>query len=98
MSKYRKGKLYIRRMKPTDKSDSFFTAMDMAVNQMICQTHKRKPPMVLVRHGFKRASVMTAGYSRRQVERRLLGRGTGPKQGGNRFKRMARSWKVKEAA
>ncbi|GAA4493666.1 hypothetical protein [Pseudaeromonas paramecii] len=98
MSRYRKGILYIRRMRQGDQADSWLTAVQMAAKEMISKKHKRKPPMVLVRHGFDSDAVMDVDYSKRDLENRIFGKGAGSNVGGNRFKRIARRWKVKQEA
>ncbi|MFW0766729.1 hypothetical protein ACN0IV_12900 [Trabulsiella odontotermitis] len=56
MSKYRKGAVYLRRMKAGDKSDDFRTYMRMAMfSDKSAWKHPEKvKPVVLVQHGVKR--------------------------------------------
>ncbi|QHC08935.1 hypothetical protein GRF56_16790 [Aeromonas veronii] len=62
MSKYRKGALYIRRMKEGDQSESIITAMRMAYHQIKIRNGISKKAYVLVRHGYD--SVMSVGSSK----------------------------------
>ena len=56
MSKYRKGAVYLRKMKPGDKTNDFRTSMRMAM--FSDKTAWKRPeiikPVVMVRHGTKR--------------------------------------------
>ncbi|MNO60186.1 hypothetical protein D3C76_507910 [compost metagenome] len=85
MSRYRKGCLYIRRMKAGDKADSFITAVQMAATQLICEKRGRRQPMVLVRHGAPN-NVIDVDYSRRDLIGRLCSRH-------RNFKELSRAWR-----
>ncbi|MCY1300183.1 hypothetical protein D9M68_554860 [compost metagenome] len=85
MSHYRKGCLYIRRMKAGDKADSFITAVQMAATQLICKKHGRRQPMVLVRHGAPN-NVIDVDYNRRSLISRLYSRH-------RNFKELSRAWR-----
>lgn len=87
MSKYRKGVLYVRRIKPTDKTDSVITAVQMAARRMLCERFGKRPPFVLVRHGHRGEAVMAVDYSRRELQSRIYG------SGGRDFKATARAWR-----
>lgn len=56
MSKYRKGAVYLRKMKPSDKSNDFHTYMRMALfSDKKAWKHPEKiKPVVLVQYGVKR--------------------------------------------
>lgn len=56
MSKYRKGAVYLRKMKPSDKSNDFHTYMLMALfSDKKAWKHPEKiKPVVLVQYGVKR--------------------------------------------
>ncbi|QIR27542.1 hypothetical protein [Kluyvera genomosp. 3] len=56
MSKYRKGALYLRHMKPTDKSNDFRTSMRMALfsDKSAWKRPEEIKPVVLLRHGTNR--------------------------------------------
>jgi len=87
MSRYRKGVLYVRRIKPTDKTDRFVTAVQMAAAQVVCKKLGKRQPFVLVRHGHRGESVMAVAYSRRELQSRIYG------SGGRDFKATARAWR-----
>lgn len=55
MSKYRKGAVYLRRMKPTDKSTSFHVNIRLAHfgNKSGWKHPERVDPFVLLQHGVK---------------------------------------------
>lgn len=78
MSKYRQGILYVRRLKPTDKCDSWTDALRLAVDKLIAE--KRGTHVyVLVRHGqFRdgRQPIMASGTSKREVLGSIFIRGT----------------------
>lgn len=69
MSKYRQGILYVRRLKSSDKCESWADALRLAVDKMIAE--KRGGHVyVLVRHGqFRdgRQPIMSSGTSKRGV-------------------------------
>ena len=65
MSKYRKGALYIRRMKEGDDTESFRTAFRLAFYSVQIKSGKLKKAYVLVRHGD--SSVMDVGRSRLDI-------------------------------
>ena len=87
MSKYRMGVLYVRRIKPSDTTDSMITAVQMAARRMLCERLGKRPPFVLVRHGRRGESVMAVDYSRRGLQSRIYG------SGGRNFKATARAWR-----
>lgn len=70
MSKYRKGALYIRRMKESDKSESIRTAMLMAYHSVQIRNGKAQKAYVLVRHGDN--SVMEVGQSKAKLMNQLV--------------------------
>lgn len=78
MSKYRQGILYVRRLKPSDKCDSWTDALRLAADKMIAE--KRGGHVyVLVRHGqFRdgRQPIMASGTSKREVLRNIYITGT----------------------
>ncbi len=86
-TKHRKGVLYIRRMKPQDRADSWITAVSMAAKQMLAEKYGRRPPLVLLRHGFHDMTVIEVGETRRDLQQRILS--SHPS-----FKATARSWRV----
>ncbi|XLY90492.1 hypothetical protein ACK8QS_22745 (plasmid) [Ectopseudomonas mendocina] len=88
MSKYRKGVLYVRRLKASDKSDSFITSIQVAAKKMLAEKHGRGQPFVLVRHGFRGDSIMEVGDSRSELQGRVWG------SGGRSFKKSARAFRV----
>lgn len=53
MSSYRRGCLYIRRIKPTDCADTMMMSIRMAAMKMLAERRKGCA-YVLVRHGFDR--------------------------------------------
>lgn len=55
MSKYRKGAVYLRKMKPSDKSSDFRTSMRMALfsDKKVWKRPEEIKPVVLVQHGVK---------------------------------------------
>lgn len=53
MSCYRRGCLYIRRIKPTDRADTIMMSIRMAAMKMLAERRKGSA-YVLVRHGFSR--------------------------------------------
>lgn len=52
MSSYRRGCLYIRRIKPTDRAESIAMALRMAAMKMLAE-QRQGSAYVLVRHGFE---------------------------------------------
>ncbi|WAM43665.1 hypothetical protein [Edwardsiella piscicida] len=56
MSKYRKGALYLRKMKPSDKSNDFRICMRMALfsDKKAWKRPEEIKPVVLIQHGMKR--------------------------------------------
>lgn len=56
MSKYRKGAIYLRKMKPSDKSNDFRTGCHIALfSDKSAWKHPEKvKPVVLVQHGMNR--------------------------------------------
>lgn len=69
MSKYRQGILYVRRLKPSDKCDSWRDAINLAMDKILAEK-RGKPVYVLVRHGqFRdgRQPIMASGLSKREV-------------------------------
>ncbi|HCU2480906.1 TPA: hypothetical protein OUK43_000389 [Pseudomonas aeruginosa] len=89
MSKYRKGVLYVRRLKQSDKSDSFITSIQIAAKELIAKKYGKGKPFVLVRHGFRHESVLEVGHSRVELQALVWG------SGGRSFKNTARSFRVK---
>ena len=70
MSKYRKGALYIRRMKEGDQSESIVTAMRMAYHSIKIRNGKSKKAYVLVRHGYD--DIMSVGSSKASLMDTLM--------------------------
>lgn len=70
MSKYRKGGLYIRRMRASDKTESFRTSFRLAFFSMQIKSGKFKKAYVLVRHGDD--SVMEVGRSRADIMGQMI--------------------------
>ena len=89
MSKYRKGMLYVRRLKASDKANSYITALQIAAKKLIAEEHGRGLPFVLVQHGFRGQSVMEVGDSRAELQARIWG------SGGLSFKATARAWRIR---
>lgn len=87
MSKYRKGALYVRRMRRTDKTNSWQTSYRMAFYQTMLDSGKYRKAYVLVRHGFP--DVIEVDQSKAELQSRMRF------SGGRSFKEGARSWKVK---
>lgn len=56
MSKYRKGALYLRHMKPTDKTNDFRTSIRMALfsDKSAWKRSEEIKPIVLLQHGTNR--------------------------------------------
>lgn len=79
MSKYRQGILYVRRLKPTDKCDSWSDALRLAADQIIAERRGKKP-YVLVRHGDRSNNggprIMASGTSKDELLSRMFIRGT----------------------
>lgn len=74
MLKHNYGDIYLRRLKPTDKSESMMTAISMSAGKMLCEQHNRKVPIVAVRRGFP-GEVMAVGYTKRELKARFLSGG-----------------------
>lgn len=70
MSKYRKGSLYIRRMRESDDTESFRTAFRLAFYSTQIKSGKYKKAYVLVRHGDN--SVMEVGQSKAKLMNQLV--------------------------
>lgn len=70
MSKYRKGQLYTRRMRPSDDSDSWRLAMRLAFYTTMLCSGDYKSAYVLCRHGVK--GVMEIGRSRKDLTSTLF--------------------------
>lgn len=90
MSKYRKGMLYVRRLKPSDRADNLMTAAKMAAKRMICEDRGLPPPFVMIRHGMREMEIMQVAYSRSELLSSING-------GRRTFKETARAWRVKAA-
>lgn len=73
MLKHNYGEMYLRRMKPTDKADSIFTATSMAAKEMIRDQHDGRAPIVAVRRGFP-GEVIAVGYTKEDVRRQFSDR------------------------
>lgn len=65
MSKYRKGQLYTRRMRPSDDSDNWRIAMRLSFYTVMLRDGSYKNAFVLCRHGVK--GVMEVGRTRREL-------------------------------
>lgn len=65
MSKYRKGMLYARRLRPTDDSDSLRLAVRLAFYQSMLKSGRYTGAYVLCRHGMK--GVMEVAQTRREL-------------------------------
>ena len=65
MSKYRKGALYIRRMRETDQTESFRTSFRLAFYSVQIESGKLKKAYVLVQHGY--SNVLEVGRSRADI-------------------------------
>lgn len=70
MSKYRKGQLYTRRMRPSDNSKNWRIAMRLAFYQTMLKGGDYRSAYVLCRHGVK--GVMEVGRTRRDLTAGLL--------------------------
>lgn len=70
MSKYRKGQLYTRRMRPSDDSDSWRLAMRLAFYTTMLRSGDYKSAYVLCRHGVK--GIMEVGGSRKDLTSTLF--------------------------
>ncbi|WP_312329898.1 hypothetical protein [Atlantibacter hermannii] len=72
MSKYRKGAVYLRHLKPTDKSTSFQVSIRLAYfnDKNIWKHPERVTPVVLVQHGCK--GVMEVFMTREDALRQLM--------------------------
>lgn len=92
-SRYRKGVLYIRHMKPGDKCDSFMAAVGLAAAQMMVERGKRRSVYVIVRHGFPH-QVISHSHTKHGLQKNILfGGGKGKP-----FKVNARTWRVRPVA
>lgn len=87
MSKYRKGVLYVRRLKKGDKTESWRTAARLAFYHQMIDNGRYRSAYVLVRHGFP--DVMEVDQRKHDLQKRLMF------SGGGSFKQGARRWKVK---
>ncbi|MGY3856165.1 hypothetical protein [Aeromonas intestinalis] len=74
MSKYRNGALYIRRMKESDKTESFRTSFRLAFYSMQLKAGRVKKAYVLLRHGDP--NVMEVGKSRADIMSTMIFGGT----------------------
>lgn len=89
MSQHRLGKLYIRRLKPSDKATHWGTGIEINLVKALIASGVRRKSYVMVRHGFPK--VMAIGTTRLELEKRMLSSaGCGRKA----FKRTAMSWKL----
>lgn len=72
MSKYRKGAVYLRHLKPTDKSSSFQVSLRMAAfsDKKLWKHPNRVTPVVLLQHGVK--NVMEVFMCREDALRQLM--------------------------
>ncbi|MFR9719921.1 hypothetical protein ACL00X_11250 [Aeromonas diversa] len=70
MSKYRKGALYIRRMRESDQTESFRTSFRLAFYSMQIKSGKYKKAYVLMRHGD--SNVMEVGRSRVDIMNTMI--------------------------
>lgn len=70
MSKYRKGQLYTRRLRPSDNTDSWRLAMRLSFYTIMLRSGEYKSAFVLCRHGVK--GVMEVGRSRKELTSGLL--------------------------
>ncbi|AXO88401.1 hypothetical protein DZC75_10470 [Pseudomonas parafulva] len=70
MSKYRKGQLYVRRMRPSDNSDSWRLAMRLSFYTVMMRSGEYKGAYVLCRHGMK--GIMEVGRTRRELTSTLF--------------------------
>lgn len=70
MSKYRKGQLYTRRMRPSDDSDSWRLAMRLSFYTTMLRSGDYKRAYVLCRHGVK--GVMEVGRNRKELTSTLF--------------------------
>ncbi|EPJ8753823.1 hypothetical protein [Pseudomonas juntendi] len=70
MSKYRKGQLYTRRMRPSDDSDNWRMAMRLSFYTVMLRSGDYKSAYVLCRHGMK--GVMEVARTRRDLTAGLL--------------------------
>lgn len=92
MSKYRKGTLYVRRLKPTDTTGSLMLALKLAGKAILCKERGLRPPFVLVRHGMPHLDVLEAGDSRQELQASVWGSGS------RNFKQVSKAWReVREA-
>lgn len=81
----RKGELYIRRLRPSDKASSFVTRIRLAFYGQLLRKNIRSKAFVLLRHGH--SNVMEVAASRAELAASLYG------SGGRTFKQMARAWR-----
>jgi len=70
VSKYRKGQLYTRRMRPSDDSDNWRIAMRLSFYTIMLRDGAYRSAYVLCRHGVK--GVMEVGRTRRELTAGLL--------------------------
>lgn len=63
-----RGGLVIRRMKPSDRTSSFFTSLEMAKGKVL---YPGKPWFVVVRRGLP-VDVMAAGRTKRELKSRFF--------------------------
>lgn len=70
MSKYRKGQLYTRHMRPSDDSDSWRMAMRLSFYTIMLRDGTYKSAYVLCRHGVE--GVMEVGRTRRELTAGLM--------------------------
>ncbi|HGM7559346.1 hypothetical protein N5C93_30825 [Pseudomonas nitroreducens] len=60
--------MFIRRLKPTDRTDSFLLAVRIAALKMLAERRGRMP-YVVVRHGFE--DVIAAGATKAELKRAI---------------------------
>lgn len=70
MSKYRKGALYIRRMRESDDTESFRTSFRLAFYSMQIKSGRYKKAYVLLQHGHP--GVLEVGRSRADIMGQML--------------------------
>lgn len=72
MSKYRKGAVYLRHLKPTDRSSSFQVSFRLAYfrDKTLWKHPERETPVVLVQHGVN--NVMEVFMCRDDALRQLM--------------------------
>lgn len=89
MSRYRKGCLYVRRLRLGDKGD-FTDSIRMGYFWSLIQSGRLKAAYVLVRHGQRPQRIMAVGATRAEVEACLLHRHAS-------FQALARAWRDDDA-